>query len=53
MSAAWVASHGRALRGYETRKGTIRFEPSRPLPDALVRQIVRDRMAENAERRKR
>lgn len=41
------------LAGYETSKGTIRFDPKRGLPVALVRKIVKARIAENAARKKR
>lgn len=34
------------LRAYDTRKGTIRFSPEKPLPPALVRKIVKLRAAE-------
>jgi uncharacterized protein YdhG (YjbR/CyaY superfamily) len=34
-----------------TSKGTIRFRPDEPLPAALVRKIVKARLAENAGRR--
>jgi uncharacterized protein YdhG (YjbR/CyaY superfamily) len=36
------------LKNYETSKGTIRFQPGKPLPAALVRKIVKIRIAENA-----
>jgi uncharacterized protein YdhG (YjbR/CyaY superfamily) len=36
------------LKNYETSKGAIRFQPAKPLPIALVRKIVRMRIAENA-----
>ena len=36
------------LADYETSKGTIRFQPDRPLPAALVRKIVKLRIAQNA-----
>ena len=36
------------LEGYETSKGTIRFQPERPIPASLVRRIVKARMAQNA-----
>ena len=32
------------LRGYQTLKGTIRFQPDHPLPAALVRKLVKARM---------
>ncbi len=36
------------LKGYSTSKGTIHFDADQPLPAALVRKIVRYRVAENA-----
>jgi uncharacterized protein YdhG (YjbR/CyaY superfamily) len=35
------------LKGYKLAKGTIQFTPDKPLPDDLVRRIVRLRIAEN------
>jgi len=38
------------LKAYETSKGTIRFPADRPLPAALVRKVVKSRIAEHAAR---
>ena len=38
------------LGEYETSKGTIRFQPQKPLPASLVRRIVKARMEQNAKR---
>jgi uncharacterized protein YdhG (YjbR/CyaY superfamily) len=38
------------LRPFARGKGTLRFTPQQPLPEALVRRIVRARVAENAGR---
>jgi uncharacterized protein YdhG (YjbR/CyaY superfamily) len=35
------------LEGFETSMGAIRFQPNKPLPAALVRKIVKARLAEN------
>ena len=37
------------LAGYETSKGTIRFQPDRPLPADLVADIVARRVTEDAQ----
>lgn len=36
------------LGAFETSKGTIRFQPERPLPASLVKKIVKARVAQNA-----
>lgn len=51
MSATTIAAHEKDLKGYDTSKGTIRFQPDKPLPAALVRKLVKARLAENAARR--
>jgi len=35
------------LKGFEQSKGTIKFTPERPLPTALVKALVKSRIAEN------
>jgi len=47
MSGSVVERHQDELKGYDTSKGTIRFQPDKPLPTALVRKLVRARIAEN------
>jgi uncharacterized protein YdhG (YjbR/CyaY superfamily) len=47
MSAATVAAHQKELAAYDTSKGTIRFQLDRPLPAALIRKLVKARIAEN------
>lgn len=48
MSGSTVAAHADLLAGYDTSKGSIRFPASQPLPAALVRKLVKARIAENA-----
>ena len=47
MSAATVAAHADELAGFDTSKGTIRFQPEKPLPAALLRKLMKARLAEN------
>lgn len=50
MSSSTVEAHKDLLKGYDTSKGTIRFESDHPLPAALVRKLVKARIAENNSR---
>jgi len=45
---AVVEAHREALKGYDTSKGTIRFQPDTPLPAALVRTLVNAQAARRA-----
>ncbi|PZR32463.1 iron chaperone [Caulobacter segnis] len=45
---AVVTQFADRLKGFETAKGTIRFQPDAPLPPDLVAEIVRHRIAQNA-----
>jgi uncharacterized protein YdhG (YjbR/CyaY superfamily) len=47
MSASTVEAHKDELKDYDTSKGTIRFQAEKPLPAALVRKLVKARIAEN------
>jgi uncharacterized protein YdhG (YjbR/CyaY superfamily) len=49
MSSTIVERFKEELAGYSTSKGTIRFQPDRPLPATLVRKLVKARIAENKE----
>ena len=46
MTAAIRRAHAVALKGYATSKGTVRFPHTEPPPSALVKGLVRARMAE-------
>jgi len=50
MSSAIVEAYKDDLKDYITSKGSIRFQPDNPLPEALLRKLVEARIAENAEK---
>ncbi len=45
---SYVQGLGAELKKYDVGKGTIRFQPEKPLPAALVRRLVRGRIARMA-----
>jgi len=47
MNASLVTTFEKELAGYKTSKGTIQFPPDKPLPAALVKKLVKARVAEN------
>ncbi len=51
MSPAVMDAHERDLKGYEAAGATIHFTPDAPLPAALVKKLVKARVAENEARR--
>lgn len=46
---AVISQFAERLKGFETAKGTIRFQPESPLPPDLIADIVQHRIAENLE----
>jgi uncharacterized protein YdhG (YjbR/CyaY superfamily) len=50
--AAPIEAHRNELRSYQISKGTIRFPIDKPLPAALVKKLVKLRIAENEGREK-
>jgi uncharacterized protein YdhG (YjbR/CyaY superfamily) len=50
--SAVMDAHKDELKPYKTSKGTIRFEASKPLPAALIKKLVKARIAENDARAK-
>lgn len=53
QSPAVMEAHATELAGLDISKGTVRFTPDRPLPDALVTRLVQARLAENRARKAR
>ncbi len=47
MSSRTAVAHKDDLKDFDNGKGTVRFQPGKPLPAALVRKLVKARIAEN------
>lgn len=47
MSSDLIVDLADDLAKFETTKGSIHFQPDKPLPKALVKKVVRARIAEN------
>jgi uncharacterized protein YdhG (YjbR/CyaY superfamily) len=41
-----ISRHRRELADYEIRAGTIHFQADKPLPDTLVKTMIKERMAD-------
>jgi uncharacterized protein YdhG (YjbR/CyaY superfamily) len=44
-----IEKFAKELKGYSTSRGTIQFPPDKPLPDALIKKIVKERVKEKRE----
>lgn len=44
-----IEKFAKELKGYKTSRGTIQFPSDKPLPDALLKKIVKQRVKENRE----
>jgi uncharacterized protein YdhG (YjbR/CyaY superfamily) len=52
-TASVIEAFKKELKGFSTSKGTIHFPTDRPLPVALVRKLVKARVAQNERKKQR
>jgi uncharacterized protein YdhG (YjbR/CyaY superfamily) len=52
ITGAIQRAFAKELKGYETSKGTVRFPLNKPVPVALIKRLVKARMAALRTRRK-
>ena len=52
MNGTLVAEFQEDLKAYKTSKGAIQFAPEKPLPAALVKKLVKVRVAQNELKKK-
>ena len=46
LTETFLQAHAAELQGYERTKGSLHFTPEAPLPEALVEDLVRARLAD-------
>ena len=52
-TASVVEAFKNELKGFSTSKGTIHFPADKPLPSALVKKLVKARLAQNESKKRR
>ncbi len=52
-TASVIEAFKNELKGFQTSKGTIRFPVDKPLPGALVKKLVKARIAQNEHKKQR
>ncbi|HXM95180.1 MAG TPA: DUF1801 domain-containing protein [Candidatus Dormibacteraeota bacterium] len=52
-TASVIEEFKNELKGFSTSKGTIRFPTDKPLPTALVKKLVKARIAQNESKKRR
>ena len=46
LTGTFLEAHADALKGYGRTKGSLHFTPKKPLPEALVDGLIRERVAD-------